>query len=128
MGTYKFVPAPSGYPGRTYKFGNRILEHHLVWWQHTGTVVPNGYVVHHKNKIQSDNRFRNLELKERGKHTTDHCLKAPNQTKMCGWCGKKLVRTARDVRTKGSQGQIRFFCSSSHAAKYGWKLRHGGMA
>ena len=40
--SYVFVHAPLDYPGKVYcwKTYRRVLEHHLVWWQHTGIVVP----------------------------------------------------------------------------------------
>lgn len=122
---YKWVRAPENYPGKTYTCGNRILEHHLVWWRNTGQLVRKGYVVHHKNEDKADNRFENLELKKNGKHTRDHHLKAPPVSVKCGWCGRKLTRTARDIRTKNSLGQYRFFCNSSHAALAGHRDNSG---
>lgn len=113
---YVYVNAPPEYPGITYEFGDRILEHHLVWWWNTGQVVPDGFVVHHKNEIKNDNRFDNLELKEFGVHTRDHLLIEDDKEVECSWCGCKLIRSARDIRSKNSQGQLRFFCCSSHAA------------
>jgi hypothetical protein len=114
---YRFVPAPAGYPGRVYKWGKRVLEHHRVWWEKTGELVPEDHVLHHRNGDGLDNRFENLELKERGRHTTEHLLQEPPVELECAWCGKPIVRPARDVRSKRSQGQHRFFCCSSHAAK-----------
>ena len=57
---YKFVKAPENYPGKIYQFGNRILEHHLVWWENTGELVEDGEIIHHKNenKINDANSFR----------------------------------------------------------------------
>lgn len=118
---YKFVKAPEDYPGLVYGWGKRVLEHHLVWWLSTGEVVPSGHVLHHKNDDPADNRFENLELKLRGKHTTDHQLKEPPKELSCAWCKKPIIRNARDVRSKRSQGQTRFFCCSAHAALAGWK-------
>lgn len=131
---YVFVPAPSAYPGKRYSCGNRVLEHHLVWWQHTGVVVPSDRVVHHVNGIKSDNRFENLELKEWSQHAKDHKPKEPDKNPVCHWCGATLVRLARDVRTKNTKGQHRFFCSSSHAALAGHytgttrSFKHGSVS
>ena len=70
-GSYELVEAPVDYPGRRYR--NRyVYEHHLVWWENTGQLVPVGSVVHHKNGCKRDNQFQNLELKEHGVHTSDH--------------------------------------------------------
>jgi len=48
--TYKFVKAPDEYPGKIYTCGNRVLEHHLVWWLNTGELISDDDIVHHKNE------------------------------------------------------------------------------
>ncbi len=68
---YYDIKAPPEYPGKLYRHG-RILMHHYVWWQHTGTTVPKGYVIHHKNGDRGDNRLENLELMLWGDHTKLH--------------------------------------------------------
>lgn len=132
--TYKFVPAPDDYPGKIYACGNRVLEHHLVWWQRTGSLVPAGHVLHHKNGKKYDNRFENLELMAAGAHTDRHNRKHDEIVFVnCAWCGKAVQRSGRDVAFKRSRGQKNFFCSGAHAAKYGHanrtprkkKVRHG---
>jgi hypothetical protein len=70
-GKYTLVIAPSDYPGLRYR-GRYIYEHHLVWWHHTGQIVPPGFLLHHKDDDKRRNVFDNLELKERGQHTSDH--------------------------------------------------------
>lgn len=40
-----------------------VLEHHYVWYQHTGHIIDTTKeVIHHKNHIRTDNRIENLEL------------------------------------------------------------------
>lgn len=117
--SYKFVKAPKDYPGPVYSWGRRVLEHHLIWWLHTGDVVPKGYHVHHKNKDIRDNRFENLELLSASEHTHKHKPKRPNVHLVCAWCGVKIVRSRLDFESKKQQGQNRFFCNSSHAALFG---------
>lgn len=116
---YKFVKAPEDYPGHIYSCGSRILEHHLVWWLHTGKTVPVGYAVHHKNKDPTDNRFENLELITHGEHAKRHNPKKPDVLLQCSWCLKPLLRLGRDVDFKRSQGQENFFCCASHAGLFG---------
>lgn len=70
-GPYELVIAPPEYPGRKYR-GRYVYEHHLVWWKHTGMVVPEGFVIHHKNDRKRDNRFENFELKENAEHSRHH--------------------------------------------------------
>jgi hypothetical protein len=116
---YRFIKAPSGYPGKIYTFGHRALEHHIVWWQNTGQTVPKGFLLHHKNENKLDNRFENLELKQWGNHTSEHNLKTTLFTTVtCSWCGELIKRASRDVRFKTSIGQV-FACNASHAALYG---------
>ncbi len=49
-----------------------VMQHILVWEEHTGIKVPDNCVVHHLNGDKSDNRIENLCLMERGAHTTYH--------------------------------------------------------
>ena len=114
---YRFVRAPAEYPGPCYQPSGRVLEHHLVYWRHTGTLVPAGFVVHHKDDVGANNHFENLELLPCGEHTRLHHLLAEESLDLaCTYCGVALTRTSRDVRSKNKQGQSRFFCTPSHAA------------
>ena len=116
---YRWVDAPSGYPGRVYYPSRRILEHHLVWWDATGTTVPRGYCLHHKDDVGMDNRIDNLELLTVQAHLRLHRKWEEDAQLTCGYCGANLTRTARDVRSKNRQGQQQFYCNSSHAAQAG---------
>ena len=123
---YVFVTAPAGYPGRIYRSG-QILEHHLVWWRHTGQLVPPGMVLHHKNENKADNVFENLELKPRGTHTKDHC--SLGNTKLrCAYCKQQFWRSVRQANTYASQGCNKTYCSRECAGKdrlIGGNIRHG---
>jgi hypothetical protein len=70
-GPYELVIAPADYPGKKYR-GKYIYQHYLIWWQTTGQLVKSGHLIHHQNEQKRDNRFENLQEKERGKHTKDH--------------------------------------------------------
>lgn len=50
----------------------RVLEHIVVWERANGMIVPDGYVIHHKNGIKDDNREENLELMKRTEHIVHH--------------------------------------------------------
>lgn len=56
---------------RADRFG-RIFEHIVVWERANRMLVPDGYVVHHKNGIKNDNRAENLELMRRSEHIAHH--------------------------------------------------------
>lgn len=70
-GPYEMVIALKEYPGRKYR-GRYVYEHHLVWWKHTGEILPDGMLIHHKNENKRDNRFKNLELKSFSDHSKEH--------------------------------------------------------
>ena len=113
---YRWVTPPADYPGPRYLPSNRVLEHHLVWWQNTGDIVPSGWVIHHRDNCGMNNAFDNLELLPTGEHAQHHHPKEPDLVMPCGYCGVQLIREARVVRAKVKQGQQGFFCSSEHAA------------
>ncbi len=122
-GPYELVVAPDNYPGKRYR-GRYVYEHHLVWWQHTGVVVGNGNVVHHKNGCKRDNRIDNLEEKSFSAHAQEHgaALKKHPIELSCTWCGVKFFREWRAYNYKATRGQVRFFCSISHAARYQFSI------
>ena len=121
---YIFVKAPDDFPGKTYTYGNRVLEHHLVWWQHTGEIVPDGHVLHHKNEDQVDNSFENLELKTNSSHVRDHHTKDPDVVLTCAWCGVEFTKPARYVKSKQRLEQRTFSCCRSHGVLVSSKERN----
>jgi hypothetical protein len=119
-GPYELVVAPAGYPGKRYR-GRYVYEHQLVWWQHTGDLVPDGYVIHHVNERKRDNRFANLRLESRADHTSHHEAEKPKAAPVrvtCGWCEQpfELARRAYAIRiARTTSGQL--FCCKSHQVK-----------
>jgi HNH endonuclease len=45
-----------------------VREHILVWEEAHGTLLPDGWHVHHKNGVKDDNRPENLEAMTHGEH------------------------------------------------------------
>ena len=120
-GPYELVKAPNDYPGKRYR-GKYVYEHHLVWWQNTGELVPEGYTIHHKNGKKRDNSICNLELLTRAQHAADHQRERrmePDPILNCSWCLKEFTYPARNYRYKKKhKDQKHFFCSRSCSAKY----------
>ena len=115
-GPYELVIAPDDYPGFRYR-GRYIYEHHLVWWQVTGGLVPEGFVVHHKNEKKRDNRFDNLELKSVSAHTKDHARPKAMVSVVCFRCGVAFEAQLRSIKARKKRGQKRFFCCRSHQVR-----------
>lgn len=118
-GPYELVIAPENYPGKKYR-DRYVYEHHLVWWQNTGTLVPVDMVIHHKNEQKRDNSFSNLELMSKSKHSADHHPGPQNKTVscVCAWCGCSFSLSAKDYSSKRSAGYKNIFCSRSHSVKH----------
>jgi predicted Zn-ribbon and HTH transcriptional regulator len=47
------------------------LEHRLVWTEAHGP-IPDGYIIHHKNRDRTDNRLENLQMLPQGLHRRGH--------------------------------------------------------
>lgn len=113
-GEYELVVAPDEYPGRKYR-DRYVYEHQLVWWKRTGKLVPDGYLIHHKNDNKRDNRFVNLELKSRAQHTHDHKFGCIHVPVTCAHCGRSFSLPFRVYRTRRKHSQSsKLFCSKSH--------------
>ncbi len=129
-GPYELVIAPSEYPGLKYR-GRYIYEHHLVWWRNTGELVPDGYLIHHKNENKRDNRFDNFELQKRPEHTALHNSerKPPPIMLICEWCWIPFYKEVRQHRAKIKAGQTSFFCSRScQVSKQQHDIHHCSVA
>jgi hypothetical protein len=120
-GEYNLCIAPDDYPGRRYR-GRYAYEHHVQWWKHTGQLVPEDCVIHHKNEDKRDNRVENLELTTRAEHTSSHRPVAEQVTLTCSWCGVAFADRASNVRCKVRAGQTVFFCGRSHQVRHQQKL------
>lgn len=99
-----------GYPQVKLDGGRIVAEHRLVWEEAHGP-IPDGYQIHHKNHIRTDNRLCNLECVDTVTHKRLHVghrwvagvwVKTCTQ---CGWQGpdeafptKKVVDGVRYTR------------------------------
>ncbi len=60
--------------GRVWRKGKcfRVKRARWIMEQYLGRPLMKREEPHHKNEIKTDDRIENLELKEHGKHTSDH--------------------------------------------------------
>jgi hypothetical protein len=117
-GPYELVVAPEEYPGIKYR-GRYIYEHHLVWWRNTGELVTGSMLIHHRNEQKRDNRFENLEKKDKAVHASEHTRKRVGPRKMltleCAWCGKDFQIAASDWPSRSKY--VNNHCSRSCSVK-----------
>lgn len=132
-GPYILVVAPEEYPGKKYR-GRYIYEHHFVWWQATGEVLPKGIEIHHINGKHKDNRLKNLarvtSLQHRQFHYEQNGLRdkpAKRVSRECAHCGIIFERRNSDF----NKGYKRYFCCKSHQVtvqqKERWERFRGTM-
>lgn len=117
-GPYELVKAPAEYPGKRYR-DRYVYEHHLVWWQHTGQLVPEGFVLHHKDEKKRHNVYPNLELKTVGDHSREHGRSRTVWMRVCcGWCGEFFMLTHRLTKMRLKQSKSgKLYCCRSHQVK-----------
>lgn len=116
-GPYILVVAPANYPGKKYR-DRYVYEHQLVWWQMTGEVVRDGYVIHHKDENKHNNEFSNLEHILRVAHHKIHAMLPAIAKHVCGWCGNEFEKRARVMKQrlrKSMSGKV--FCCKSCQVK-----------
>ncbi len=121
-GPYILIKAPDEYPGKKYR-GRYVYEHRLVWWKNTNIIPPNGYQIHHKNEIKTDNRFENLELISTQSHNIVHSKGRSTKLLICDWCKSPFIRQICDYNTKIKLGQKRFYCCRSHQVRDQQRIR-----
>jgi len=117
---YVRVVAPTEYGGR--RCSKRLcLEHHLVWWMHFGTAVPQGYLLHHKNEDTRDNRVENLELLSISQHALLHAAQRKKEAQVevvCGNCRRSFVLMRSKIATRQRQSSSGLlFCSKKCSSK-----------
>ncbi len=107
-GPYELVIAPEDYPGKRYR-GKYCYEHHLIWWQHTGTLPKPGEIVHHKDEDKRHNVFDNFELLTNEEHGKLHGAEKTREyiRFKCPACDAIFVREKRNSHlSKGGRYSV----------------------
>jgi HNH endonuclease len=122
-GLYELVVAPADYPGPKYR-DRYMYEHTLVWWQNTGEVVCEPYVIHHKNGQKRDNDFTNLQRMHRARHDALHSRERmlPLVEVICAYCESAFYITGNHLRMKLRAKSLNIHCSRSCSVKNQWRL------
>lgn len=99
---------------RGYKWicvkGQRIYEHRFIMEKYLNRKLTSNEIIHHINKIRSDNRMENLELIDRVNHSSKYPQpKLKSIFYSCKKCGSKFV----DLKSKE-----RLYCSKK--CMYQW--------
>jgi len=115
-GKYTLIIAPKDYPGKKYR-NKYIYEHHFIWWKNTNSLVMEGYSIHHKNGLTTDNSFKNLEAISNTSHARVHRKTKKLEALVCFYCKKPFLREARNTNFKKNKGQDNFYCCRDHHYK-----------
>ena len=83
--------------------GKKVDYEHRIVWEKSNGKIPKGYVIHHKNCIQDDNRIENLELMSNADHLSLHHKGIKNLKQIKAM--KKLVKEGK-LKTIFKKGQI----------------------
>lgn len=96
---YKWIKVPEEYPYKKYK-GKYALKHWYVYWKHYGDVIPDGYIIHHKDNNPSNNDISNLELLSKEEHDKHHSEERFKEYALllCPNCGKLFTKKMRYIR------------------------------
>jgi ribonucleotide reductase alpha subunit len=85
---------------------SNIFEHKLIYEQLTGTKIPSGYVIHHKDFNGSNNSIDNLQLMSKQEHDALHDISGDNNPVRrfpeCNWMNNpEIQKRVRDQHRVG---------------------------
>jgi hypothetical protein len=79
-----------------------VFAHIAAYERHTGTKIPEGYVVHHINGIKTDNSPENLVMLTREEHTILHHVgkkrSKETKSKISSWAKTRLSNPSNHPR------------------------------
>ena len=81
---------------RAWKTGWMYL-HRLVAENFLGRFLRDDELVHHRNRVRTDNRQENLEILTASGHAAHHARRVPKMLRPCQGC-RKLIATTRETQ------------------------------
>jgi hypothetical protein len=111
-GRYLMIIPPEGYEGKKH-IGNRyVYEHRYVMEHKLGRPLESYEIVHHKDGDKLNNAEDNLELTDKSKHGKHHAKKPGYTEVTCHFCGKKVLRRNRTIKSRKWEGLTNSYCSN----------------
>lgn len=90
------------------KEGNyRKLLHRLIWEDFYGCEVPEGYVIHHRNHIKTDNCILNLQLMRWSEHNKLHMTGKPKSEEHKQKMSESLTGRKLSDETKNKMSRVK---------------------
>lgn len=104
------------------KQGNyRKFLHRLIWEDFYGCKIPNGYVIHHKNKNKLDNCVLNLQLMRKTDHDKLH--KSEGNHPNCG-SNFPIEHRLNISKSRNTTGYFRVCKEENKGVKQGFVWRY----
>lgn len=118
-GDYILIIAPENYPYKKYR-GKYAYEHIVTWWINNGT-IPDGYIIHHKDRNKHNNDINNLQLIEMKNHSSYHTASRGihKVTWSCGMCNTIFTRNYSQTPEGKNMDNKVPFCSRKCSGTYG---------
>lgn len=108
--------------------GKRTSMSYPKWLmeQHLGRKLLDDETVDHINRDKTDDRIENLQILDRINHSKLDSKRVYDVKITCSWCGKTVLKKARELAHSKKQKKAGPFCSRSCAGKYGASVQNGG--
>lgn len=98
-----------------------VFRSRAVWWMYNGE-IPNGYVIHHKDRNTLNDELDNLEILTITDHVKVHHQQYKPKEFKCMGCGIIYVRPYHIYNERDKRGAKRNYCSTACYQKHNNKM------